>query len=1047
MIQLPVLKTPPESDSGASSQRARFWRSVEHLQGDPEYRAFTGRELMPEAGGSPGQTTRRGFIHIMGASMALAGLSACRKPVETILPFARPPEDTIPGVPMQYASGMEFKGVLRPVLVESTDGRPTKIEGNPEHPESSGSSGVFEQASLLGLYDPDRSTEVTHDGDTATWADFVRFASARPSTESLVFLAAPSSSLTLAALRAQISSRFPSSRWIEYDVNGSDSSASALRKAYGRSLRVQYSFGRAQVILSLDGDFLGMSSADALRNSAGFSASRRVDESGRMSRLYMAESAFSVTGSMADHRMAVKSADVAEVGAAIARTLGVSVQGGAQFDDDPWIAAVAADLRSAGSAGVAVAGDDQPERTHLIAAAINQVLGAVGTTVTLLETVDAGASTRSEDFAALTRDMSAGRVGTLVMLGCNPVYDAPQDSGFAEALSNVNETVHLGLYRDETAAQSSWHVPMTHYLEAWTDGRSYAGTRSVVQPLIAPLYEAAHSAIEVAGLFGTGSNRAGYDLVQGAWRALVSGNFENSWRKILHDGFAPATGYSVYSGSAVGLAAALSSSPPASNDGLEVVFRTSPTVLDGSVANNAWLQELPDPMTKIVWDNVAVMSPATAEKLGLSVRLNSGQHFADRASISVNGETVDVPIWIQHGTAEDSIQLEMGYGREIASDRARRNAIFFDLDHESDIYGDGAIATGVGERVAGLRSAGSLNFAAGASATKTGEDYLIATTQDHGALPEEGAEMVKRGMFRMATLDEYRANPHFVRDSDPKRIDDTAWEDYKPLWQSDHPVNANATKANPYFANQWGMVIDLNACTGCNSCVIACQAENNIQVIGKDQVSRGRELSWIRIDRYFVGGDGDSPLGVVQQPVACVHCENAPCESVCPVAATVHSPDGTNQMIYNRCIGTRYCANNCPYKVRRFNYYNWVKTLPQSLHMAQNPNVTVRSRGVMEKCSYCIQRIRAVNIQVNVEGREIREGDVVTACQQACPAEAIVFGDLNDPESDVVAAKKNPRRYEMLAELNLLPRTSYLGRLRNPNPHLEPADHSAAEQH
>jgi molybdopterin-containing oxidoreductase family iron-sulfur binding subunit len=460
-------------------------------------------------------------------------------------------------------------------------------------------------------------------------------------------------------------------------------------------------------------------------------------------------------------------------------------------------------------------------------------------------------------------------------------------------------------------------------------------------------------------------------------------------------------------------------------------------VFDGSFANNAWLQELPDSISKVVWDNVALVSPATAASLGLRVDLVNGKHHVDRVSISTPDGSVDLPVWIAPGLARSSVHVSLGYGREITSSRPTRPGHVFDLDHRTDIYGQGAISTGVGVSVAPIRP-GNLGMVVreGVTITRSGGDYLVASTQDHGALPDEGAEAMSRGLYRIATLEEYRANPDFVADSEPKPIRED-WSDYPSLWQNAHPADQPASKDNPYSANQWGMVIDLNACTGCNACLVACQAENNIQVVGKDQVSRGREMHWIRLDRYFVGDGADGSPRMAVQPVPCMHCENAPCESVCPVAATVHSPDGTNQMVYNRCIGTRYCANNCPYKVRRFNYYNWTKTLPDSLHMAQNPNVTVRSRGVMEKCSYCIQRIREANRRSSVENRPIRDGDVVTACQQACPAGAIVFGDLADPESRVSSARKNSRRYELLAELSVKPRTSYLGRIRNPNPRLE----------
>ena len=1011
MIELPVLPSTIPADS---TPRKRFWRSVQHLEGDPAYDAFTQSELMPSAQGSPSESNRRQFLQIMGASMALAGLTACRKPIEHIMPFARKPEDLIPGIPLHYATGTDFRGALRPLVVESTDGRPTKIEGNPEHPESNGSSGIFEQASLLALYDPDRSQAVLRQGDGSTWADFVRFVSERNPGRVGVVLQ-PTSSPTAERLVTALLAGRPGSRAVVYDHT--------LAVTDGR--RVRYHFDRARVILSLGHDFLGSTDADHLHNSATFAMGRRVDDGAVMSRLYAVEAGYTITGGMADHRLALKPSEIPAFGAAIARRLGVAA-GGSAFDDHPWVSAIADDLRAAGSAAVVTA--QRTEAAASVADAINAALGSVA-----IERFDAGALGRTiglPDLAAFVREVAAGQYDTLVLLGANPVYDLPASLDFAGAMAKVAETVHVGLHVDETAAKAGWHVPQTHFLEAWGDGRSFAGTLSVAQPLIAPLYDAAHSAIEVLALLAGSVEQAGYDLVRETWRPVLTGDFEKGWRKVIHDGFLPGSGFAP--------AAATPSAPimvPEPASGLEVLVAADPTVFDGSFANLSWLQELPDPVTKVTWDNVAAMSPATASALGVGTLLDAGIHYADRISITVEGATVDLPVWPVPGMAADTIQVNLGFGRQIATTRPERTSPFWDTDSKTDIYGKGAVSTGVGVAVSSLRSVAGFALS-GATVTKSGSGYLVATTQDHGALPDEGAEAMGRGLFRMATVDEYRGNPEFVRAGDPRIIQEE-WADYPALWQSRHPSDEPAIKESPYFRNQWGMVFDLNACTGCNACTIACQAENNIQVVGKDQVSRGREMSWIRLDRYFVGDGASGSPQMVVQPLPCQHCENAPCESVCPVAATVHSADGTNQMVYNRCIGTRYCANNCPYKVRRFNFYNWTKTLPESLHLGHNPNVTVRNRGVMEKCSFCIQRVREVNKRVNVENRSIRDGEVVTACQQACPAGAITFGDLNDTESAVSKAKRNPRRYELLAELNVKPRTSYLGRIRNPNPQLE----------
>ncbi|WP_456427901.1 TAT-variant-translocated molybdopterin oxidoreductase [Rhodocaloribacter sp.] len=1027
MIELPVIDAavPHEQPS-----RPRFWRSFSHRNGDPEFRKIAAHEFLPGASDAPGGASRRQFLQLMGASMALAGLTACRRPVAHIMPFSHKPEEMIPGVPMQYATSMPFRGALRGLLVESHDGRPMKVEGNPEHPESRGVTGVFEQASILNLYDPDRSQRVLHDGDEADWRRFVDFCRsfvAGAGAKRVAVLMEATSSMTVAGLRRAMASTFGSVLWATYDA---DPVAQGMRQAFGRAVRPRYDFARARTIVSLDADFLGPADRDMIHNTRSFSEGRRL-ENGEMSRLYVVESGFSITGGMADNRLRLRSSEIPAFAAAVAARLGVETgEAGAAFADHPYVVEIANDLRQSGDAGVLLAGETQPPEVHALCAAVNSRLGSVGRTMMLFDT---GAQ---DDLSLnnLVGEMRGGNVDALLIIGCNPVYDAPADLDFEGALSNVAETIHLGPHVDETATACRWHLPRAHYLEAWGDGRAYDGTMAVIQPLIAPLYDDARSEIEVLNTFTTGLDTPGYDLVRDHWRSVLRGDFEKAWRRVLHDGFLPESAYATVRIPA--RAPAAYAAPAIGADDIEVVFRLDPKVLDGSFANNAWMQELPDPTTKITWDNVAMMSPATAERLGLTVRLENGKNFVDRIQVSLGGNSVDLPVWIQPGYADNSIGVTLGYGRTIVSKRPERHTNFFDLDDYTDIYGHGAVATGVGVNVAPLRTTTAFHVAAGARVSKSDGDYMIATTQDHGALPEEMEQARKRHVFRMATIEEYRANPAFVKEGDPEPIREP-WEEYPELWEKNHPTKQEAFKDNPYYKNQWAMVIDLHTCTGCNACVIACQAENNIQVVGKEEVALGREMQWIRLDRYFVSEtDSVEAPQMVLQPVPCMHCENAPCESVCPVAATVHSPDGTNQMIYNRCIGTRYCANNCPYKVRRFNYYNWTKTLPVQVQMTQNPNVTVRSRGVMEKCSYCIQRVREVNKRASLENRPIRDGEVLTACQQACPAQAITFGDLNDPNSKVVQARASERRYEMLAELDVKPRTSYLGRVTNPNPRL-----------
>lgn len=1024
MIDLPVLK-----DAEASAPRERFWRSPADLRG--ETGALRGGEFMPGASEPPGGSSRRDFLRVMGASMALAGLAACRRPVEQVLPYARQPEEIVPGEPLYYATGMPYRGVLRPVLVRSHEGRPVKIEGNPEHPASRGATGGFEQASILNLYDPDRSQRVLRGGMGAEWREFAQFTQELDGAARIGVVAPPTSSPTMRALRSRLAERFPALRWVTYAPEGADPFRTALRTEAGASARPVYRFSEADVIVSLDSDFLGPTDINLLSHAAEYARRRRMaspeDAPGR---LYVVESAYSLTGGMADHRKRMRSGEIPAFAQAMAARLGVGEPPDGGGAGDAFLEALVRDMQAAGPRAAVIAGETQPPEVHALAAAMNEALGAAGATVSYLAADDAMESPQVEDFAALADAMHAGELDALFLLGVNPAYDAPPEFDFAGGMGRVARTVHLGLHLDETGQAAEWHIPQTHYLEAWGDGRAYDGALSVIQPLIAPLYAPAKSDVEVLGLLATGVDTPGYDLVREQWSAWLPGNADQAWRKALHDGFLPDSGYPE----------AIPAIPPPSEaaaapgaEEIEVVLRLDASVLDGSYANNAWMMELPDPVTKIVWDNVALISPAMAERLGVSAKYRKGQYEVDVLEISVEGRAVRVPAWILPGLPDYSVHLAMGYGRRIETDRPARKARFFDLDHYTDIYADGPLANGVGTNVLALRARDMRCVLAGAEVRTTGDAWTISTTQEHGYM--EG-----RPLFRKATLSEFRENPSFAPDAVPGLHGQEDWEDYPALWQKQHPSEQPEITENLYYENQWGMVIDLNTCTGCNACVVACNSENNVQMVGKDEVGRGREMHWLRIDRYFVSGDGadtDDPAMVVQ-PVPCMHCENAPCEAVCPVAATVHSPDGTNQMIYNRCIGTRYCSNNCPYKVRRFSFFNWTKTLPETVKMAQNPNVTVRFRGVMEKCSYCIQRIRGAQQTANLEDRSLRDGEVKTACQQACGMQSIAFGDLNDPDSAVARARANPRRYEMLAELSVKPRTSYLARVTNPNPELEP---------
>jgi len=1101
MIELDVIDPSTDDREESEESKYRFWRTAEQRERPSSEESHM--EFEPGDSEPPSGASRRQFLQLMGAAMAMAGLTGCRRPVEKILPYARKPEEVIPGVPQNYATAMPFRGTVRPILVESHEGRPTKVEGNPDHPIAQSGTSPYEQASILNLYDPDRSATVRRDGGEASWSDFISFCRqlADNATEKeIAVLIEETSSPTVQAMRDRIEGRFPNLRWIPYSSAGDDAQRQGMEQAFGRPLRPQYMLDEAEVILSLDADFLSGAHRDFYHNTKSFAEGRRLEDAeDDMSRLYTIESRYTETGGISDHRMRMKAGRIPAFAAAVASELGVGSAPSAQWSEKEQLYAreIANDLREAGAQGIVVAGDGQPPEVHALAMAINDQVGSIGSAVTLYDAGESPAPAQDDQLRDLVDAIGAGQIDALFCVGVNPVYDAPAELNMQQALRQVPETVHVGLLRDETAQACRWHVPRAHYLEAWGDGRAYDGTLSIIQPLIAPLYEDAHSEIEVLNALATGMDAAGYDLVRQQWREQIADDFEDTWRRALHDGYLADTQYPTTTASVQ----SVPSVAAPDDDGLEVVVRLDPTLLDGRFSNNAWMQELPDPITKIVWDNVAIMSQATADDLGVERRYDSGNFYVDRIDLTVNGQTVNLPVWVQPGHPDGSITVMMGYGRSIATTRGTRSTPFWDTDDYTDIYGDGPIAGGVnddsgdgsesvGTNVAPLRPLGR-QWATGASVTKTGSGYLIASTQEEGS-------MQGRPIVRWATLDEFKENPAFVEDDEsyvpelhhdggaghdaegdvpqaghggdgqapdeegsqqgPPVLDgiqesmedhgdeghgDGGFQEYPTMWEDNHPREQQAYKDNPYFENQWGMVIDLNTCTGCNACVVACTSENNVQVVGKEEVSKGRHMYWIRNDRYYVSTEGneDDPE-MMTQPVMCQHCENAPCESVCPVAATVHSPDGTNQMIYNRCIGTRYCSNNCPYKVRRFNFYNWTKTLPAEVQMAQNPNVSVRSRGVMEKCSWCIHRVRENQRQADNENRDLRPNETQTACQQACPTDAITFGDLNNPDSDVVQKKRNPRRYELLSYLNVKPRLSYLGRVRNTNSRIQEYEES-----
>jgi MoCo/4Fe-4S cofactor protein with predicted Tat translocation signal len=983
----------------------RYWKSLEELAESPGFLEFLHREFPEQASTFDDPKGRRQFLTLMGASLALAGLTSCTKqPVEKIVPYVKQPEDVVPGRPLFFATALGHDGYARGVLVESHEGRPTKVEGNPDHPQSLGATDVFAQAQILGLYDPDRSQTVKFFGEVRTGAQFrevLREALALQREKKgagLRFLTGAVTSPTLAGQLAAILEELPGARWHSWEPVGQGNTRGGAALAFGEAVDAHYHFDKADVVLSLEADFVG-SGPESLRLVREYAKRRKVEgEKAEMNRLYVVEGSPSLTGAVADHRLSLRSSEIEGFARAVAAGLGLAVEGGTK-DHADWVAPLVKDLRKHGAKALVIAGESQPPAVHALAHAMNDRLGAAGATVVFTAPVEAGAHDHAASLRELAADMNAGKVQLLVVLGGNPAYDAPADLGFAELLESGKAPlrIHLGLYEDETAERCQWHVPETHPLEAWSDLRAADGTVTVVQPLIAPLY-GGMSAHEVLAAFSSRPDRTGYDIVRDHWkRKLGEAGFEKRWQRALHDGAIAETALSprpvlIRMGDWAKAVAA----PPAT-DSLEIVFRPDPGVWDGRFANNGWLQELPRPLTKLTWDNAVIVGTATAQRLGFKVEETSQGHITEVVELKYGGRSVKGPVWVLPGHPDHAVTVHLGQGRTRA----------------------GRVGTGVGFSAYRLRTSDAPWFGAGAEIVRTGATTMVACTQDHWTIdmtPHKAAE--ERHVIRAATAAQFNENPHIFHAMGHDPVAGLS------LYPPEHKYEGHA----------WGMAIDLNSCVGCNACVTACVSENNIPVVGKDQVGRGREMHWIRIDRYYEGSV-ESPE-TFHQPVVCMHCENAPCEVVCPVAATVHSDEGLNDMVYNRCVGTRYCSNNCPYKVRRFNFYLYQDWTTPSLKMMRNPDVTVRSRGVMEKCTYCVQRINRARTDSRNEGRKIRDGEIRTACQAACPAEAIVFGDQNDPESRVSKVKSSMRNYGLLTELQTRPRTTYLAAIRNPNPEM-----------
>ncbi len=976
----------------AETQGPEFWRSLEELAGSPEWQEMMHREFPKGASEWLDSVSRRGFLKLMGASLAMAGMTACTKqPLEPIVPYVRQPEELVPGRPMFYATAFTLGGYASPLLVESHMYRPTKIEGNDKHPASLGGTDIFAQASILEMYDPDRSQTINNLGEVRTWGNFVEGMRGPLNAQKAVqgagirILTRTISSPTLADQMRELLKVYPQAKWHVYEPINRDNVVEGAKLAFGQPVEAQYKLENADVVLSLDADFLYAGFPGFTRYVRDF-AKRRNPEAAEMSRLYVVESTPSSTGARADHRLPVRAIEIES----FARTLDMMLGGDAgkrtvSEEQEKFLEAITADLKNHHGSSLVIAGDHQPAVVHAVVHRINQALGNVGKTVFYTDPVDANPVNQTESLKDLVADKRGGKVDILIILGGNPAYDAPADFGFAEAMKSpsVPFRVHLGLYQNETAELCQWHVNEAHYLEAWGDARAYDGTVSIVQPLIAPLYDG-KSAYELVSMLAGQADTTGHEILQAYWKKQHPGaDFDMFWRKSLHDGWVEGTTFGPKQ--VANKTANLPPAPQVDAKAIEINFRRDPSIYDGQFSNLGWLQELPKPMNKLTWDNPVLMGPAMADRMDIKTE--------DLVEVELNGRKVTSPVWVQVGHPDNSITVFLGYGRRRA----------------------GRVGTGAGFDMYPLRVSATPWFTSGVAIRKTGGTYKLASTQGYQTMDTPTGA---RPQVRTASLEEYRKEPDFAKEEQP-------------------PAELTLYKPYPYAAEPyaWGMTVDMNACVGCNNCIVACQSENNLAVVGKEQTVLGRHMHWLRVDAYYQG-DRDNPKAYFQ-PVPCQQCENAPCEVVCPVGATVHSSEGLNDMVYNRCVGTRYCSNNCPYKVRRFNFLLFQDWEPPQYKRMRNPDVTVRSRGVMEKCTYCVQRINEHRIDAEREDRKIQDGKLQTACQQSCPANAIVFGNINDPNSRVSKLKAGARNYSLLADLNTRPRTTYLAEIRNSNPELE----------
>ena len=1012
----------------AGSHGQRYWQSLEEIAETPQFKEMLEREFPAGASEWWDGLSRRNFLKMAAASMALAGLSACTKqPPHEILPYIKQPEELVLGEPLFYATSMVHGGFANGVLAKSREGHPIKVDGNPEHPATLGSSDIWMQASILGLYDPDRSQTVNRNGEISTWDLFVSELNELVSElrsshgKGLRFLTETITSPSLGAQLQNLLQRYPQAKWHEFEPLSRDNIKEGAKMAFGEMLETQYRFEQAAVVVSFEADFLYSHPAH-LSHTRQFANGRRVSAGKtQLNRLYLVESTPSITGSMAEYRLALSSGEVESVARSIAQQLGAlpsssEPKEALRPEAVEWVVKVVKDLKECRGKSIIIAGECQPPAVHALTHLINDALGNVGKTVSYTDSAEVRPINQIQSFKELVAEMKSGAVDTLFILGGNPAFTSPADLEFGESLSKVRRSIHLGVELDETAALCSWHIPQAHYLESWGDARAFDGTVSLLQPLIAPLYGGKTASEVLDAMDHQQPLRNGYEILQDFWNSQNRwADFDKGWRQSLHDGYIGGTqsrakairlkeglNRQLVSSSSSNLQQISaqngtnplrSPAPPSpfkapaaqgtvsaqEQPDVEICFRADPNVWDGRFANNGWLQECPRPVSKLTWDNALMVSPSLAERLGV--------HNNDVLQLDSEGHTLRAAVWIMPGQAANSLTLHLGYGRTRV----------------------GRVGAQVGFNSYSLRSTSRLWSGRGISLSKTGERHLLVATQTHHNLQDP-----ERQIYRSGTLQEFLQHPDFVK---------------KSVEQPENAETLYRTDEYTYPGYKWAMSIDLSACIGCNACIVACEAENNIPVVGKDQVNRNREMLWLRVDTYYQGSL-DNPR-FHHMPVACMQCEHAPCELVCPVEATVHDQEGLNLQVYNRCVGTRFCSNNCPYKVRRFNFLQYTTYKQPSYKPMYNPEVTVRWRGVMEKCTYCIQRIARARINGEKENRRIPDGGVITACQQACPAEAIVFGDLNNPDSKVARLKNHPLDYSMLGELNTRPRTTYLAKVQD----------------